>query len=86
MRNRKELAIVKRCDVVKISGDAFKAVIFDLDGVVTDTAGLHAASWKKMFDAFLEKKGHQENKTYAPFDEKSDYLEHVDGKPQQFSF
>jgi phosphoglycolate phosphatase-like HAD superfamily hydrolase len=55
MRNRKELAIVKRCEVVKISGDAFKAVIFDLDGVVTYTAGLHAASWKKMFDAFLEK-------------------------------
>jgi alpha,alpha-trehalase len=73
---------VKRCDILKISGDAFKAVIFDLDGVVTDTASLHSASWKKMFDDFLEQKGRRENKPYAPFDEKSDYLEHVDGKPR----
>jgi beta-phosphoglucomutase-like phosphatase (HAD superfamily) len=72
---------VKRCDILKISGDAFKAVIFDLDGVVTDTATLHSVAWKKMFDVFLEEKGLQENKAYAPFDE-IDYLEHVDGKPR----
>jgi alpha,alpha-trehalase len=72
---------VKRCDIIKISSDAFKAVIFDLDGVVTDTAALHSIAWKKMFDVFLEKKGLQENKLYAPFDT-SDYLEHVDGKPR----
>jgi len=74
--------VVKRCEVLKISSDAFQAVIFDLDGVVTDTAGLHCASWKKMFDSFLEKKGRHENKSFASFDEKSDYLEHVDGKPR----
>ena len=59
----------------------FDAVIFDLDGVITKTALTHAAAWKKMFDVFLEEKGLQENKAYAPFDE-IDYLEHVDGKPR----
>ncbi len=70
------------CEVIKISYDAFKAGIFDLDGVVTDTAELHAASWKKMFDVFLDKRGKEKNKFYSPFDEKSDYLKYVDGKPR----
>ncbi len=73
---------MRRCDVINISGDAFKAIIFDLDGVVTDTAELHAEAWKKMFDQFLERRGSREKKFYAPFDEKSDYLAHVDGKPR----
>jgi alpha,alpha-trehalase len=72
---------VDRCDIIKLAGDAYKAVIFDLDGVVTDTAALHFVSWKKMFDVFLEQKGLEEEMVYDPFEE-SDYLDHVDGKPR----
>ncbi|MGD9300566.1 MAG: trehalose-phosphatase, partial [Desulfobacterales bacterium] len=59
----------------------FDAVIFDLDGVITDTASLHAAAWKEMFDGVVKEitgpAGHQ-----APFDKKEDYLRYVDGKPR----
>ncbi|MGE5320402.1 MAG: HAD family hydrolase [Hyphomicrobiaceae bacterium] len=53
------------------------AVIFDLDGVVTRTARLHAAAWKQMFDAYLQSRGGQ-----SPFDEQGDYRRYVDGKPR----
>ncbi|MEU7004616.1 HAD-IA family hydrolase [Nonomuraea sp. NPDC046570] len=51
------------------------AVVFDTDGVVTDTARVHAAAWKHVFDAFLRGRS-------APFDEHDDYLRHVDGRPR----
>ncbi|WP_113701546.1 HAD family hydrolase [Nonomuraea lactucae] len=51
------------------------AVAFDTDGVVTDTARVHAAAWKHVFDAFLRGRG-------APFDVRADYLRHVDGRPR----
>jgi HAD superfamily hydrolase (TIGR01509 family) len=51
------------------------AVVFDTDGVVTDTARGHAAAWKHVFDAFL--RGRSE-----PFDIRDDYLRHVDGRPR----
>jgi alpha,alpha-trehalose phosphorylase len=54
----------------------FDAVLFDLDGVLTATSKLHAACWKRTFDALLAKLGQ------APFDIERDYLEHVDGKPR----
>ena len=54
------------------------ACLFDLDGVLTPTASVHAAAWKEMFDAFLAKVGHQ-----APFDAVHDYAEYVDGKPRE---
>ena len=73
---------MKGCEVIEFSTDAFNAMIFDLDGVVTDTAELHAAAWKKMFDNYLEQRGSRENKFYPPFDDKSDYLDYVDGKPR----
>jgi beta-phosphoglucomutase family hydrolase len=57
--------------------DAIRACLFDMDGVLTETATVHAAAWKEMFDAFLEKRGAQ-----PPFDEVHDYDAYVDGKPR----
>ena len=54
-----------------------KAVILDMDGVITQTAKVHKKAWKKMFDAFLE--GESENQ--EPFSEQ-DYIKYVDGKPR----
>jgi alpha,alpha-trehalase len=66
---------------VTLSRAALDAVIFDMDGVVTRTATVHAAAWKRLFDAFLEsrlKAGEQ----LDPFDIEDDYLRYVDGKPR----
>jgi trehalose-phosphatase len=60
----------------------FRAVILDLDGVVTRTATLHAQAWKQMFDAFLEQRSAREGEDHRPFDTRRDYLPHVDGKPR----
>jgi beta-phosphoglucomutase family hydrolase len=57
--------------------ETIRACLFDMDGVLTDTASLHAAAWKEMFDAFLGRRGAQ-----PPFDEVRDYDEYVDGKPR----
>lgn len=57
---------------------AFKAVIFDLDGVITKTAAVHSRSWKKMFDAYLKDKDGASFKAFTP----EDYLKYVDGKPR----
>jgi len=61
----------------------FDAVIFDLDGVVTDTAKLHAKAWKRMFDEFLSEYYSGRNETLKPFDIESDYILYVDGKPRR---
>ena len=63
-----------------ISHERFDGVIFDLDGVITRTATLHAKAWKQMFDAFLEQRGRENGTTYPAFDIEQDYLRHVDGK------
>ena len=55
------------------------AVIFDLDGVVTRTARLHAAAWKAIFDEYLQRRA---DPAQAPFDLASDYRRYVDGKPR----
>ena len=62
-----------------ISPQDHDAVIFDLDGVITRTADLHAAAWKQMFDAFLG----QHAPRQPPFDAHAEYLNHVDGKPRE---
>jgi beta-phosphoglucomutase family hydrolase len=54
-------------------------VLFDLDGVLTDTASLHAAAWKETFDRFLSRR-HPAG--FQPFDLENDYLRYVDGKPR----
>ena len=58
----------------------YDAVIFDLDGVITQTAKLHASAWKKTFDDFL--KTYHKGKSFEPFDLDRDYLRFVDGKPR----
>jgi trehalose 6-phosphate phosphatase len=59
-----------------------EAVLFDMDGVVTDTAGVHAESWKRLFDTYLNQRATQLGEEFHPFDIDSDYLEYVDGKPR----
>jgi beta-phosphoglucomutase family hydrolase len=58
------------------------ACLFDLDGVLTQTATIHAAAWKQTFDAFLADYGKQNGTTYEPFDDVRDYELYVDGKPR----
>ena len=56
------------------------AVVFDMDGVVTDTATVHATAWKKLFDAYLKQIAMAAGVDFQPFDEKVDYQRYVDGK------
>lgn len=58
------------------------AVIFDMDGVLTDTAGTHAQAWKKLFDEYLKERAHRHNEAFHPFDADYDYRRYVDGKPR----
>lgn len=60
----------------------FDAVLFDLDGVLTDTASLHAAAWKRMFDEFLQRWSAEHGHPFVPFRIDPDYLQFVDGKPR----
>lgn len=60
----------------------FDAVIFDLDGVITDTASIHCVAWKQTFDGVLKHHSKTNNKKFVPFDQSNDYLEFVDGKPR----
>jgi beta-phosphoglucomutase family hydrolase len=65
-----------------IGPDKFEAVLFDLDGVLTATAKVHAACWKQAFDEFLQRRADRISETSQPFDIKKDYEEYVDGKPR----
>jgi beta-phosphoglucomutase family hydrolase len=65
-----------------ITRDQYDAVLLDLDGVITDTAGIHAACWKQMFDEYLQKRATQRGEAHRPFDPATDYRLHVDGKPR----
>ena len=60
----------------------YDAVLLDLDGVITDTAGIHAACWKQMFDEYLQKQATQRGEAFHPFDIATDYRLYVDGKPR----
>jgi beta-phosphoglucomutase family hydrolase len=65
-----------------ITRDQYDAVLLDLDGVITDTANLHAACWKKMFDEHLQKRAAERGEAFRPFDFAADYRFYVDGKPR----
>jgi len=67
---------------VSISHEHFDAVLFDLDGVLTDTANVHARCWKQVFDEVLERWAKERGETFRPFDIEGDYLRYVDGKPR----
>ena len=58
------------------------ACLFDMDGVVTQTALVHAAAWKDMFDKFLRQRAEQSGEKFVPFDSSKDYGDYVDGKPR----
>jgi alpha,alpha-trehalase len=61
---------------------AIDAVLFDVDGVVMDTAKAHAAAWKRLFDAYLKQRAEAQGEKLEPFDIDRDYREYVDGKPR----
>ncbi len=63
-----------------ITRERFDAVLFDLDGVLTATAKLHAATWKEMFDEYLQERSAQMGEPLRPFDIDTDYRKYVDGK------
>ena len=65
-----------------ITRDRYDAVLLDLDGVITDTASVHAACWKQMFDEYLQKRATQRGEAFRPFDLATDYRLYVDGKPR----
>jgi beta-phosphoglucomutase family hydrolase len=62
--------------------DGIRACLFDLDGVLTKTAVVHAAAWKQMFDDFLRERAERTGEKFVPFDPDEDYGEYVDGKPR----
>lgn len=62
-----------------LSARRIDVAIFDMDGVVTDTARIHAAAWKKLFDEFLRER---EGSGFEPFTVERDYIQYVDGKPR----
>jgi beta-phosphoglucomutase family hydrolase len=59
-----------------------RACLFDLDGVLTETASIHAAAWKAMFDDFLAAWARRTGNPFVPFDAHRDYDQFVDGKPR----
>jgi beta-phosphoglucomutase family hydrolase len=62
--------------------DLTRACLFDLDGVVTRTALIHAAAWKKMFDDFLRQRAAATGTEFVPFDQVREYDQYVDGRPR----
>lgn len=63
-----------------VSREKFDAILFDLDGVLTDTASLHGAAWKEMFDEYLRRRAAAGGVEFMPFDPAVDYREYIDGK------
>src|SRR5436190_19461362 len=62
--------------------DGIRGCLFDLDGVLTQTAKVHAAAWKQMFDEYLRKRALHTGEAFVAFDAGDDYDEYVDGKPR----
>jgi len=68
--------------LVRLSLRDWDAVLFDMDGVLTRTADVHARAWKKLFDEFLARHAQQSGTAFTPFDIEVDYRRYVDGKPR----
>jgi beta-phosphoglucomutase family hydrolase len=66
----------------KVDWKRFDAVLFDLDGVITATASVHATAWKQMFDEFLAAHAERTGTAFVPFDIEDDYKPYVDGRPR----
>ena len=63
--------------------DKVRACLFDLDGVLTDTASVHTKAWKAMFDAYLSQRAERTGEKFVPFDAAADYRQYVDGKKRE---
>lgn len=63
--------------------ESVHACLFDLDGVLTDTASVHTKAWKVMFDAFLKERAEKTGEQFVPFDPATDYRQYVDGKKRE---
>ena len=63
--------------------DNINALLFDLDGVLTQTAKVHAEAWKQTFDEFLRRRAQEGGEKFVAFDKTSDYDDYVDGKPRE---
>lgn len=62
---------------------AYDAWLFDMDGVLTKTAAVHAAAWKQAFDEFLQREATSSDAPFVPFDIEGDYEKYVDGEPRE---
>jgi beta-phosphoglucomutase family hydrolase len=62
--------------------EGITACLFDMDGVLTETATLHAAAWKETFDDYLRRRAERAGEPFRPFDAGADYDEYVDGRPR----
>ncbi len=63
--------------------DGVTACLFDLDGVLTDTAAVHNRAWKQTFDEFLRRRADATGEPFVEFDPGADYNAHVDGKKRE---
>jgi len=63
--------------------DTIRACLFDLDGVLTDTASVHRKAWKAMFDSYLRERADRAGEKFVPFDIADDYLAYIDGKKRE---
>jgi len=68
--------------VLVIDPEKCDAVIFDMDGVLTDTAQVHARAWKQMFDEYLTSRSETRSDSFEEFDIDQDYKRYIDGKPR----
>jgi beta-phosphoglucomutase family hydrolase len=68
--------------IITISPRDYDAVLFDLDGVLTQTSKVHADAWKRLFDDFLRIRADETGEAFVPFDIEEDYRRYVDGKPR----
>ena len=82
MTDNGSCAPMARPDDLKRALADIEAWLFDLDGVLTDTARVHAAAWKTAFDEVLARHCEDESGTFRAFDQVDDYERYVDGKPR----
>jgi beta-phosphoglucomutase family hydrolase len=63
--------------------EGIRGCLFDMDGVLTETASVHDAAWKEAFDSFLRARAQSTGEPFVAFDPVHDYEEYVDGKPRE---
>jgi beta-phosphoglucomutase family hydrolase len=77
------VTLVREVAAVPVLPKGIGACLFDLDGVLTQTARVHAQAWKQMFDAFLSDRSKQVGEPFRRFELPTDYTAYVDGKLRQ---